>query len=158
MDEKSEHLYTQTKQILDEHIARHNMRHTPERYEVLQAICQQPSLFSVEDIGDWITSHGSFVVSRSTLFNVVELFVEIGIVIKHSLQRAALYECAVHPKPRMLQICKTCGAIKEARQIVVYRALENIHMRGFDVDQAVLYLHGECSKCRRQRKKSKPEA
>ena len=134
------------------------MRKTPERFEILKVICQIPGIFSVEDLGEIMQKHGAFNVSRTTLFNTLELLVNAQLVIKHTLTRAAHYECNIFPTPHICQVCIKCGSIEKVEDHGVITYLQELKIKPFCIQQAVLYLHGLCRKCTlAQKKKNKPK-
>lgn len=153
--EKRNQFHAQAVQVLTQYIERNGMRKTPERFEVLRWACNQEGLFSIDQLDAVMHAEGKFQVSRVTLFNTLEMFVEMGLFTKHLLKRAALYECTMHRSPRILEVCDECGMVKEMKQDKLYRMLRDLKVRSFVLQQPVLYLHGLCSKCNRARKHQK---
>ena len=80
-------LFLQAKSLLTEYLEKRHMRKTPERFEVLRAICQTDDIFSIEQLNGKMQMNSTFQVSRPTLFNALETFVDAQLVIKHTLQR-----------------------------------------------------------------------
>lgn len=146
-------LYLQAKSQLIEYLEKRHMRKTPERFEVLGAICQMDDIFSIEQLGEKMRMCSSFQVSRVTLFNTLETFVDAQLVIKHTLQRASLYEKNIDKRPRVCMVCNQCGLVKRLDKIEVTRFLNGIKTRQFFVRQPVLYLHGLCRKCEMAKRK-----
>ena len=153
--EKSSKLYALAEERLTEFILAHSMRKTPERYEVLRAVCEAKGLFTIDQLTDQITAGEGPNISRVTVFHALDVFMEAGIVIKHTLQRAALYECNLYRDPRVLQICSHCGAVQECKNDILVNVLAQMRNRQFVTQQPILYLHGLCSKCYRAHNKRK---
>lgn len=145
--EHTEELYKRMKARLDEYIAQKQMRRTPERYEVLRSICAFSDIFSIPQLDEKMRSEGAFHVSRSTLFNTLETFVEARLVIKHTLTRAAHYELQANNAARVYLVCQECGSIRRLERPELTKYLSGLKARLFSVRQPVLYLHGQCKKC-----------
>ncbi len=146
-------LYVQAKSLLTEYMVKHHMRKTPERFEVLQAVCQMEDIFSIDQLDEKMQADSSFRVSRATLFNTLETLIDAQLVIKHTLTRAALYEQNIDKHPRVFMVCGQCGLVRRFEKAEVTRFLGDIKNRQFFVRQPVLYLHGLCRKCEMARRK-----
>jgi Fur family ferric uptake transcriptional regulator len=90
---------------------------------------------------------GEFQVSRATLFNTMELFCDAGLVIKHSLATAAHYEMRTDSSPKAYVICHQCNTITKVSTGTARLALQNLHVRYFNIEDKILYMHGLCRKC-----------
>lgn len=155
--EHADELFRRMKAKLDEFIAQKEMRRTPERYEVLRNICAFPDIFSIGELDEKMRSEGEFHVSRSTLFNTLETFVEARLVIKHTLTRAAHYELQANNTARVYLVCQECGSIRRLERPELTRYLSGLKARLFSVRQPVLYLHGQCKKCTQALKRQAKE-
>ena len=153
MDEKKD-LYSIAEKRLTEYMVQNKLRKTPERYEILKAVCLMPGLFTIDDLEDKMREVAKFMVSRSTLFNSLEIFDQAHLVIKHTLVRAAHYECNIELRPHICLICMNCGSVKKLeKKREVYKYLSELKVRQFAVHQPILYLHGLCRKCHIELKK-----
>ncbi len=132
---------------LEEYITRHGMRRTPERAEVLRLICQIRGIFNLEELAAIVQEKAAFSISRSTLFNTLELFCQAQIVIKHTMTRTAHYELNIHPHPRMYLVCTGCGTIRQRENKMLHRYLAAIRTPSFAVRQPLLYMYGLCKAC-----------
>lgn len=132
---------------LTEYLESNKCRKTPERYEILQTICQIKGLFSIETLSDEMTAKAKFQVSRATLFNTLELFTKANLVVKHTLIRAALYECSIDPQPTVCLVCQKCDSVTKVDNEEMQTWLKSLKVRQFAIHQPVLYLHGMCKKC-----------
>jgi Fur family transcriptional regulator, ferric uptake regulator len=77
--------------ILSEHLVMHNLRKTPERFAVLEEIYTAGGHFDVDELLERMKARGA-KVSRATLYNTIELFLEAGLVRKHRFGEQSQYE------------------------------------------------------------------
>ena len=94
---------------LTEYLTQNQMRKTPERYEILRIAVQTKGLFTVDKMAEIMSQEASFQVSRATIFNVLELLNNAQIIVKHTMGRAAQYECHMDKRPLICLICEQCG-------------------------------------------------
>ena len=67
------------------------LRKTPERYAILDKVCQINGHFGIDELYTSVIADG-FYVSKATLYNTIELFTKCGIVRKHQFGTSkALY-------------------------------------------------------------------
>jgi len=136
-----------------------NMRKTPERYEILRVAGLANGIFTIDGLMQLMQEHGEFQVSRATLFNTMELFCEAGVVIKHPLATAAHYEMRIDGNPKAYTICRQCNTITRVSTSTAKLALQNLHIRYFNIEEKLVYMHGLCRKCqakkRQEAKKNK---
>ena len=104
-------LYDLAAQRLTEYMKGKNIRKTPERFEILRIICRTPGIFNIDKLQELMEENAKFQVSRVTLFNTLKLFEDASLVIKHTLSRAAHYECCVMPHPMVCLVCQKCGTV-----------------------------------------------
>lgn len=86
-------------------------------------------------------------MSRATLFNNLETLVEAGLLIKHTLARAAHYELNLTPSPKAYLVCDRCRKVTPLERKELTESLAAVRSKSFVVRQPVLYLHGLCRKC-----------
>ena len=123
------------------------MRKTPERYEILRVAGLAGGIFTIDDLMHLMNEHAQFQVSRATLFNTMELFCEAGLVIKHSLATSAHYEMRTDSSPKAYVICRQCNTITKVSTSTARLALQNLHVRYFNIEDKLVYMHGLCRKC-----------
>ena len=148
-------LYTQAEEKLNSFLAQQYRRKTPERYEVLRIICSIDDIFTLEQLADRMRAEGKFQVSRSTLFNIIDLFVEARLLIKHNLPGAAHYECCVQDRPYLYLVCTQCGSIHAIRHPQMEKVIATVKSRKITICQRVLYLNGTCKRCEMANRKEK---
>ena len=136
-----------------------SMRKTPERYKVLRVAGLANGIFTIDELLQLMQEHAQFQVSRATLFNAMELFCEAGLAIRHSLATAAHYELRTDSNPKAYTICRQCHAITRVSTGTAKLALQNLHVRYFNIEEKILYIHGLCRHCqaknRQEAKKKK---
>ena len=137
-------LYNLAAQLLTEYIKGKNIRKTPERFEILRIICQISGIFSIDELQEIMEKEAKFKVSRVTLFNTLKLFEDASLVIKHTLVRAAHYECCVTPHPLVCLVCQKCGTVKKLESSKIENWLSEQKCKQFVITQPVLYFHGLC--------------
>lgn len=126
------------------------MRQTPERFVILDKALEQKVHFDVYELYKDIEN--DYHVSRSTVYNTLELLCECNILRKHFLnENQAAYELA---EDRHLHlICLKCGAVKEVHNDNVAEYLSTLKFRGFHPSFSSTNIYGLCSSCSRKRKK-----
>lgn len=146
MDNKDS-IVEQAGQRLNEYLESKNLKKTPERHEVLKAVCRIKGLFTIEELAEEMAAKADFEVSRGTLFNTIELLTEAQLVVKHTLVRTAKYESNITGKPKVCLVCQKCGSVVKLDNKEISDWLEALRVRQFNIRQQVLYLHGLCKKC-----------
>jgi Fur family ferric uptake transcriptional regulator len=146
--------------ILDNYLEVTRHRKTPERYTILRAIYSHKGHFTLEELREQLVEKYNFPVSRATLYNTLNLFREIRLVMPHRLQGTTKYEAYYGNDNHCHQICTTCGKVTEINAPEIVAAVDNLHLKRFRKDGYTLYIYGVCSTCqakitrkRRQEKK-----
>ena len=135
-------------QILDSYLEMNNHRKTPERYTILKAIYNIEGHFSLEELSEKLVRDYNFPVSRATLYNTLNLFLELRLVIRHRFQGST----------NSHQICTVCGKVIEVKSPELAEAIEKMHLRRFRKDGFTLYIYGICSTCQAKITKKKNSA
>ena len=146
---------------LTQYVKERDLRKTPERYEILRIAQLADTIFNIEDLMQLMEKHGAFQVSRGTMFNTMELFYDAGLIIKHSLAKAAHYELRTDRNPKAYTICHQCNSITKVSTSTARLALQNLKVRYFNTEDKLLYIHGICRNCqaknRQEARKKKQE-
>ncbi len=144
------HLSTQeqARQRFTEYLTAHGQRKTAERFAVLDAICSIPGHFDIEELHHTMLDRNKFHVSRSTLYNTIDLLVDAHLVVKHQFgDNTAHYERALHTTPHHHLVCTKCGKVTELVCPDLEKALSKIATPGFKKESYALYLYGTCDAC-----------
>ena len=121
--ETIEEAYSAVVQILDNYLEMNNHRKTPERYAILRAVYNMVGHFTIDELGVKLAEEDKFPVSRATLYNTLNLFLELRLVIRHRFQGTTKYEAYRSGSNHCHQICTVCGKVTEVDvPDVVYRS------------------------------------
>ena len=150
--------------ILDNYLEVTRHRKTPERYTILRAIYNYKGHFTLEELKAALEEKYNFPVSRATLYNTLNLFMEIRLVMRHRIQNNTKYEAFYGNSNHCHQICTSCGKVTEVSSPEIVEAVSNLSLKRFRKDGFNLYIYGMCSSCqakitrkRRQENKLKTE-
>lgn len=138
---------TAVERILDSFLEMNNHRKTPERYAILRAIYDTNGHFTLDELGDKMTKVYKFPVSRATLYNTLNLFMELRLVIRHRFQGTTKYEACYDNNSHCHQMCTVCGKVTEVRASEIADAINELHLKRFRKDGFTLYIYGICSTC-----------
>jgi Fur family ferric uptake transcriptional regulator len=145
--EKKEEAYSAVERILDNYLEMNNHRKTPERYAILRAVCNMKGHFTLDELGEALAEVYKFPVSRATLYNTLNLFMELRLVIRHRFQGTTKYEACYASNNHCHQICTVCGRVTEIEAPEVAEAIEMMRLKRFRKDGFSLYIYGICSTC-----------
>lgn len=136
----------QARAILDQYLESNQHRKTPERYAILDAIYSLKGHFTLEDLGAMM-ERSNFRVSRATLYNTMHLFLQLRLVVRHSLVDGTKYEAGCSDENHVHQVCTMCGKVTELQAPLVVAAIEETKLQRFRKDAFALYIYGVCSSC-----------
>ncbi len=141
--------------LLDNYLEMNNHRKTPERYTILRAIYSINGHFTLEDLKARLAQEMDFPVSRATLYNTLNLFMSLRLVVRHRFQGSTKYEACYDNQSHCHQICTMCGKVTEVKSPEIIAAVENMHLKRFRKDGFTLYVYGVCSSCQTKMTKRK---
>lgn len=156
-------VFASVERILDNYLEMNNHRKTPERYTILKAVYSFGGHFTLEELGGKLATDYSFTVSRATLYNTLNLLMELRLVTRHRFQGTTKYEACYANSNHCHQICTICGKETEIKAQLLVNAVDNMKFNRFRKDGFTLYVYGVCSACQRKltrenkQKKSKTE-
>ena len=137
----------------NDYLDAHSMRKTTERYAILSRIMGINGHFTIEDLQNMINGDG-FRVSRSTVYNTVELLIDAKLLRRHVFEgMQAQYERITLPHTHL--ICTTCKKIKEVRDPNFAAFMNARRFNAFNTDHYSLYVYGTCSTCARKAKRAR---
>ena len=132
---------------MDNYLEMNNHRKTPERYAILHAVFSMGDHFTLDELGQKLSEDERFPVSRATLYNTLNLFMELRLVIRHRFQGTTKYEACYVGDSHCHQICTVCGKVTEVKSPEVTEAISQMHLKRFRKDGYALYIYGICSPC-----------
>jgi len=141
-----ENIKTKVRGILDNYLETNQHRKTPERYAILDAVYSLDGHFTLEDLGALLEKK-HFRVSRATLYNTMHLFIELRLVVRHSLVDGTKYEASLNNENHVHQVCTVCGRVTEVQAPLVTEAINETRLQRFRRDAFALYIYGVCSTC-----------
>ena len=142
-----ESVITAVERLLDNYLEMNNHRKTPERYTILRAIYSINGHFTLEELKARLAQDMDFPVSRATLYNTLNLFMSLRLVVRHRFQGSTKYEACYDNQSHCHQICTICGKVTEIKSPEIISAVENMHLKRFRKDGFTLYVYGVCSTC-----------
>lgn len=138
---------TAVRRILDSYLEVNNHRKTQERYTILDAVYSINGHFSLEELGEKLTNEYKFPVSRATLYNTLNLFLELRLVIRHRFHGSTKYEACYDNNSHSHQICTVCGKVTEIDSPEISEVIDELRLKRFRKDGYTLYIYGICSTC-----------
>ena len=157
--EKKDSVRMAAERILDNYMEMSNHRKTPERYAILRAVYSIDGHFTLDELGEKLAADYKFPVSRATLYNTLNLFLELRLVIRHRFQGTTKYESCYGGTGHCHQICTVCGKVTEVKVPEITQVVDQTHLKRFRKDGFSLYIYGICSTCQsaitRRNKKTK---
>ena len=132
--------------MLDDYLAKTNGRRTPERHAILDACYESKSLFSLQELGERLEKN-SFHVSRATLYNNINFFVSLRLVMKHNIAGKVKYEPTHINSGHCRQICTMCGKVADINSQAISKSIMQLKLKRFRQDNFALFVYGICSSC-----------
>jgi Fur family ferric uptake transcriptional regulator len=103
--------------------------------------------FTLDELGEKLEREYRFPVSRATLYNTLNLFMELRLVIRHRFQGTTKYEACYDNNSHCHQMCTVCGKVTEVRSPEIVEAINALRLKRFRKDGFTLYIYGICSTC-----------
>ena len=145
--EKKDSVRLAVERILTNYLEMNNHRKTPERFAILEAVYSFKGHFTLDELGQKLNDVYRFPVSRATLYNTINLFLELRLVVRHSFQGATKYEACYADDSHCHQVCTVCGKVTEVRAPEISMAIDQLKLKRFHKDSYTLYIYGICSTC-----------
>jgi len=113
MNTPAQEVYRTAETALKTYIRTQGLRETRERYAILKEIYLNLEHFDAEQLYNQLLARG-IKVSRATVYNALQLFVEAGLVRRYLFgEGRMLYERSLGRQQHDHLICVDCGAIEE---------------------------------------------
>lgn len=135
------------REMLAEHLRLQNLRNTPERSAVLDAVLQTDGPFTPETLQEIMESRQNFRVCRATVYNGLGLLEDAGLVRKICLSGLVRYEKCWKNRSTIRLTCTSCGSVTDVTDDGVRRQIESMRKRRFTMAGWSLTVYGLCSKC-----------
>lgn len=138
------------------YLGQQGMRCTPERLLVLDAAMDSRKPFTAESLlADCSGRAGQLTVCRATVFNTLPLLVRAGVVRQMPLPGGITYEAvrsSSAQQPKVMLVCSSCGKVSrhKSRPLGLWVGSQTFRDFAPREDSAVLYVYGECLRCRKK--------
>jgi len=140
------------KDVLKNYLQKKGFRNTPERYTILEEIYHLDHHFNVDDLY-LIMMQKKYHVSKATIYNTIEIFLDAGLIRKHQFGEKTLssssYEKSYFDKQHDHLVIYKKDSDKEIEEIIEFcdpriqgikEAIESAF--GVSIDSHSLYFYG----------------
>ena len=123
-------------------------KNTSQRKIILDVICKQKRPYKANEIFNMV-SEATPGINFSTVYRNLELFLDLGIINKISLDESFNYYELSTGKHRHHIICKLCGIVKEI-DLCPFKDMEisELEKLGFEPKDHKFEIYGICSRCK----------
>ncbi len=153
MESKDKNKHEVVRHILTEFLSLHKLRATRERFEILDAIYNINGHFTNDQLQDYLENVCKFRVSRATVYNTLNLFMDARLVVCHNCSVPPQYERALFVDPHFHLICTECKSMTEMKNSLIGESLKLVDTKRFKAAYHMLYVYGLCAKCALRKKR-----
>lgn len=149
---KDRNTLEKSRQIFREYLDRKGLRHTAERYMVLEVVSTIADRFSIDILCRNMESANCHV-AKATVYSTVRCLCSCGLV--RELQesgREHFYQYSAIP--RVNCVCRYCGKVKEIKDNELATFLGDKKIRGFRQEFYTMTIYGLCTQCHRKTEKN----
>lgn len=148
MDEQFQH----EKEILTNYLDENHLRHTRERYAILEAVYEHDGHFTADEMHVYVQK--KLRVSRATVYSALDLLVNIGLASRTLVANSIQYE-KHYATTHFHMVCTQCGATKEFSDAKIDNAVNNARYLRFKKHDYTLTVFGICYKCQAKMNREK---
>lgn len=141
------------KLILARYIKDNKMRYTPEREAILDLIYDSGKLLTHNDVFEMMQD--TFYVSKATVYNALNLFSTLGLVVKHVTGNEVKFQACFGQRDNIITVCTRCGKSSKFESQSLSLALTNAGYRRFYPELIVATINGICSACQSKETKAR---
>ena len=146
MDKKeAKRILSDAKAVLTQYIESRGLRKTQERYAILEAVYGFSEPFSIEDLSNALMEKCQ--VTLPTLYRTLDLFITLGLVIRHTQKDVQHYEKCYGEKSFFQMVCVHCGKVIPFKSAALVEALRDSKYPRFRPVNATVCVYGSCSAC-----------
>ena len=146
MDKKeAKRILSDAKAVLTQYIESRGLRKTQERYAILEAVYGFNEPFSIEDLSNALMEKCQ--VTLPTLYRTLDLFITLGLVIRHTQKDVQHYEKCYGEKGFFQMVCVHCGKTIPFKSAAVVDALRDSKYPRFRPVNATVCVYGSCAAC-----------
>ena len=146
MDKKeAKRILSDAKAVLTQYIESRGLRKTQERYAILEAVYGFNEPFSIEDLSNALMEKCH--VTLPTLYRTLDLFITLGLVIRHTQKDVQHYEKCYGEKGFFQMVCVHCGKTIPFKSAALVDALRDSKYPRFRPVNATVCVYGSCAAC-----------
>lgn len=146
MDKKeAKRILSDAKAVLTQYIESRGLRKTQERYAILEAVYGFNEPFSIEDLSNALMEKCQ--VTLPTLYRTLDLFITLGLVIRHTQKDVQHYEKCYGEKGFFQMVCVHCGKTIPFKSAALVEALRDSKYPRFRPVNATVCVYGSCAAC-----------
>lgn len=137
------------KDVLRQYLKDKGLRNTPERYTILEEIYNYDKHFNVDDLY-LLMLQRKYHISKATIYNTIEVFLDAGLIRKHQFGEGSTYEKSYFDKQHDHLVLYKSGSDKEIEEIIEFcdpriqaikDSIENIF--NVKINSHTLYFFGQ---------------
>lgn len=137
------------REILNEFLARKNLRHSAQRERVLEEFLAVERHMTAEELYD-ILKRKNPEIGCATVYRSMKIFSQCGLAREVKLgNRKSSYEHVYHHKHHDHLICLKCGKMVEFSEPTIEKFQQRVAGKyGFEIEDHSLAIYGVCRDCK----------